>query len=235
LEVTNKMVEYEFQIITLILNEHQCHKFSRIARDKDIRGGTAIIGKGTVSNATLNLFGIKSQKREIVSIMVEKEKAKELLDYFTEELQLDEPGHGIAYVTPAVVAEEIINIRQDTAQSMTEGESMYKKMTVIVNRGMADTVMDIARKAGVKGGTVIHGRGTGSEFTEKLLGIEIVPEKELVIILMPEELVSKVASELYRELQLDVPGNGILFVEPVIEVRGLSVLHHDNNEDKNDD
>jgi len=224
-------VDFEFQIITLILSEHQCHKFSRIARDKDIRGGTVVIGKGTVSSATLNLFGIKSQKREIVSIMVEKERARKLLDYFTEELQLDEPGHGIAYVTPAMVAEEVI---KHTPQNM-EGDIMYKKMTVIVNRGMADTVMEIARNAGVKGGTVIHGRGTGSEFTEKLLGIEIVPEKELVIILMPEELVSKVASELYRELQLDVTGNGILFVEPVVEVRGLSDSHHDKDKTHKDE
>ncbi|WP_252891579.1 P-II family nitrogen regulator [Thermoclostridium stercorarium] len=105
-------------------------------------------------------------------------------------------------------------------------------MTVIVNRGMADSVMEIARKAGVKGGTVIHGRGTGSEFTEKLFGVEIVPEKELVIILMPSDLVSKVADELYRELQLDVPGNGILFVEPVAEVRGLADSHNKTNNEK---
>jgi nitrogen regulatory protein PII len=226
--------EYEFQIITLILSEQQCHRFSRIARDKDIHGGTAIIGKGTVNSATLNLFGIKSQRREIVSIMVEKERAKELLDYFAEELQLNEPGHGIAYVTYATLAEQIINGKQDTlniAQNM-EGDSMYKKMTVIVNRGMADIVMEIARKAGVKGGTVIHGRGTGSEFTEKLFGVEIVPEKELVIILMPSDLVSKVADELYRELQLDVPGNGILFVEPVAEVRGLADSHNKTNNEK---
>ena len=30
---------------------------------------------------------------------------------------------------------------------------MYKKLTVIVNRGMAEDVMEIARKSGVTGGT----------------------------------------------------------------------------------
>ena len=80
----------------------------------------------------------------------------------------------------------------------------------------------------------MHGRGTGSEFTEKLFGIEIVPEKELVIILMPSELVNKVVNDLYRELELDVPGNGILFVEPVVEVRGLSDSHHINKDTVSD-
>lgn len=104
---------------------------------------------------------------------------------------------------------------------------MYKKLTVIVNRGMADTVMEIARKSGVKGGTVMHGRGTASDSHAKLFGVEIVPEKELVIILLPDEIVDKVVNDLYQELQLNIPGNGILFAEPVEEVRGLAE-HHNN-------
>lgn len=229
-------IEYRYLIITLILSEHQCHKFGRIAKEKDIRGGVVVLGKGTVNSATLNLLGIKSQKKEIVSILVNKEKATEFMDYFSKELQLNEPGHGIAYTTPAIIADQIINNKQgtwNTVQSM-EVDNMYIKLTVIVNRGMADSVMDIARKSGVKGGTTMHGRGTGSEFTEKLFGIEIVPEKELVIILMPSELVNKVVNDLYRELELDVPGNGILFVEPVVEVRGLSDSHHINKDTVSD-
>jgi nitrogen regulatory protein PII len=195
-----------------------------MAKEKDIRGGVVVLGKGTVNSATLNLLGIKSQKKEIVNIMVEREKANELLDYFAKELQLNEPGHGIAFTTSAIIADQIIKNGESACNTahIMEGDVMYKKLTVIVNRGMADTVMDIARKSGVTGGTVMHGRGTGSEFTEKLFGIEIVPEKELVVILMPAELVSRVVDDLYRELELDTPGNGILFVEPVVEVRGLA-------------
>lgn len=230
--VMSKMsIDNKYLIMTLILSEHQCHKLERIAKEKGIHGGMALLGKGTVSSTTLNLLGIKSQKREIVNFLVEKEEAEELLDYFTKELQLNEPGHGIAYTTNAIIADQILNKKQDSSNTVqvVEGkENMFKKLTVIVNRGMSDIVMDIARKSGVKGGTIIHGRGTGSEFTEKLLGIQIVPEKELVIILMPDELVDKVVNDLYHELQLDVPGNGILFVEPVVEVRGLSDSHQSN-------
>jgi len=105
---------------------------------------------------------------------------------------------------------------------------MYKKLTVVVNRGLAEDVMDIALKSGVKGGTVLHGRGTGSEFTAKLLGMEIEPEKELVVILMPSELIEKVVNDLFVGLQLDNPGNGVLFVEPIVEVRGLFDTHLNN-------
>ena len=51
--------------------------------------------------------------------------------------------------------------------------------------------------------------------------MEIEPEKELVIILTPKDLVDKVVSALTEELDLNEPGKGILFIEPVVDIRGL--------------
>lgn len=233
-QMNDQTAHNAFLIMTLILSEQQCHKFVQIAKEKDIRGGIVVLGKGTVKNATLNLLGIKNQKKEIINILLEKEKGKEMLDYFTNELQLDQPGHGIAYTTSVITAGQIISNKQGTWNDMQgmEGDSMFKKLTVVVNRGVAGDVMDIARKSGVTGGTIMHGRGTGSEYTAKLLGMEIEPEKELVMILMPSGLVDKVVNDLYQELQLDLPGNGILFVEPVAEVRGLVDSHRSNKDAK---
>jgi len=225
-QISEPVIEHQFLKMTLILSENQCHRFAHIAKEKDIRSVIIILGKGTVKSTALNLLGIKSQRKEIVNIILEKEKAKEMLDYFTKELKLHEPGHGIIYTTPVITAGQIIHNRQEASWNTVQGmeeKSMFKKLTVVVNRGMAEDVMDIARKSGAKGGTIIHGRGTGSDFVEKCFGMEIEPEKELVIILMPSDLVGQVVKNLYQELQLDVAGNGILFVEPVLEVRGLVI------------
>lgn len=221
--------EHPFLTMTLVLGEHQCQKFVRLAKEKGLRRGIIVLGKGTVRSAALNLLGIKTQKVEIVSILVEEGNSKELLDYFCNELDLLEPGNGIVYTTRVTLGKQIMSNAQgtwNTAQGM-EVESMFKKLTVVVNRGMAEDVMDIARKSGVKGGTIMHGRGT--EFAAKLFGMEIEPEKELVMILMPSDLVDNVVNVLFQELQLDVPGNGILFVEPIVEVRGLFGSHCDSN------
>lgn len=219
-------------ILTLILDEHQSQRFIRIAKDKGIRDGIIVLGRGTVASAVLNLLGIKSQKKEIISILLEREQSEEALDFFTRELQLDKPGHGIAYTSPVTVASQIADKVQDTlsATQGVEGESMFKKLTVVVNRGMAEDVMEIARRSGVRGGTIMHGRGTGLESTIKLFGMEIEPEKELVMILMPSNLVDKVVSDLSSELKMDLPGNGILFVESVVDVRGLFESHHNNKD-----
>ena len=105
---------------------------------------------------------------------------------------------------------------------------MFKKLTVVVNRAWQRSNGYYAIRR--HGGTIMHGRGTGSEFTTKLLGMEIEPEKELVMILMPNDLIDKVVNDLFQELQLNNPGNGILFVEPVLDVRGLFGSHRKNND-----
>lgn len=98
---------------------------------------------------------------------------------------------------------------------------MFKKLTVIVDRGVSNDVMDIALKAGVRGGTILHGRGSGAESVTNLFGVEIEPEKELVVILLPDDLVDKVVQALTKDLRLHETGKGILFVEPILDTRGL--------------
>ena len=206
-----KPIGHQFQILTLILSEHQCNKCVHLAREKGICGGLVTIGRGTVNSSVLNLLGIKSQKREIVSFLLEQDKARELLDCLTEQLQLHKHGHGIAYLTSVLVVKQGAcreQVANDTKQGVEE-EGMYKKLTVIVDRGMAEDVMDIARKAGVGGGTIMHGRGVGAEHTTKLFGIEIEPEKELVLILTQSSLIDKVMDALSQELRIEEPERGL--------------------------
>ncbi len=217
------ITEQPLLIMTLILDEQKCHRCIKIAKERGVRGGITIICKGTVKSTVLNLLGIKSQKKEIINFLIEQNKAEELIGEFTTALRLTEPGHGIIYTTPVILASRIIDRKQVIVKTVgyEEENGMFKKLTVIVDRGMADEVMDIAHQLGVKGGTIMHGRGTGAEHTAKLFGIEIEPEKELVMILMPSGLIDKVVDELFHKLKLEDAGNGILFVEPVIGVRGL--------------
>lgn len=56
-----------------------------------------------------------------------------------------------------------------------------------VNQGHTDAVMDTARKAGARGGTVIRARWAGSEESEKLYGITLQQEKEVIAIVSSGE------------------------------------------------
>lgn len=92
----------------------------------------------------------------------------------------------------------------------------------VVNAGFSEAVMDAAKEFGARGGTVIRARGTANSESEKLFGITIEPEKEIVMILVTSDIKDNILHALYREVGLKTPGQGIAFSMPVDNVVGLS-------------
>ena len=59
---------------------------------------------------------------------------------------------------------------------------------VIVNKGFSSEVMDVARAHGATGGTILSGKGTGGEKAQKFFAMSLQEEKEVVMILVKEEI-----------------------------------------------
>ena len=91
----------------------------------------------------------------------------------------------------------------------------------IVNVGFADEVMDKARKCGVKGGTIIHGRGTANKSAEQFFDISFSGEKEIVLMVVDSEIKDNVLKAIYEGVGLDSKGQGIAFSLPVEASVGL--------------
>lgn len=163
-----------------------------------------------------------AQDRAIVNILMENTAAEALLDTLTDQLHLHKPNHGIAYMAQVSTMGKC-PAAQEEGESKGEDNAIFKKLTIVVNLGMADDIMDIARAAGARGGTILHGRGTGAAYTEKLFGIAIEPEKEWIVILVPTAMADRVIAALEEAHDFESPGNGILFVEDVSDVRGVVV------------
>jgi len=99
---------------------------------------------------------------------------------------------------------------------------MHLSVTVI-DRGNGASVIRAAREAGAEGATTLLGAGTGIHETKKLLGIPIQPEKDVVLILAPQEIMPRVVDAIESLCDLDKPATGVSFVVPVLDVRGI---HH---------
>ena len=98
----------------------------------------------------------------------------------------------------------------------------HEVIICIVNSGFSEAVMDAARELGARGGTVIRGRGTANAEAEKLYGIAIQPEKEIVMILVDSAIKNDILHALYKAVGLQTPGQGIAFAMPVEDVVGIS-------------
>ena len=100
---------------------------------------------------------------------------------------------------------------------------MHDLILTIVDRGYADDVMDAAKAAGARGGTILNARGTGAQEAQKFFGIIVQPEKELVMILAEHELKNAIMTAICEKHGITSAGKGICFSLPVESVVGLHV------------
>lgn len=105
---------------------------------------------------------------------------------------------------------------------MAEKEK-FEVVVVIVNEGHSEKVMDAAREAGARGGTIAHARGSGTKDIEKKYGIVITPQKEMIYILVNEKIRDAVMSAVNKAAGLDTLGQGIVFSLPVDNVSGIKL------------
>jgi len=101
----------------------------------------------------------------------------------------------------------------------------YELIIVIVDKGMADDVIDSAREGGAEGATVLYGRGSGIHEKAKFFGIIIEPEKEIVLIMVEEQIRDDVLEAVDKGIDLGKPGNGVAFVLDISKVTGISHIH----------
>jgi len=107
----------------------------------------------------------------------------------------------------------------------------YDLIVTIVNKSLADTVVEASKKAGAEGGTIIYGRGTGIHEKKMLFSMMIEPEKEIVLTLIRNKKTQAVLDSIVTETKLNEPGNGIAFV---LEVEATSgICHAINAENEN--
>ena len=97
----------------------------------------------------------------------------------------------------------------------------YEAIICIVNNGFTDLVMEAAKSAGARGGTVISGRGTGNKDAEEFFGVMVTPDKEIVIILVPKAIRDDVLTAVNQGAGMNTRGMGIAFSLPVSNVIGL--------------
>ena len=99
----------------------------------------------------------------------------------------------------------------------------YRLIVGIVNRGFETAAMDAARSTGATGGTLINARGAGAREAEKAFGIAVQPEKEIVLILSPEEKCPGIMKAVVEKVGLNTAGAGICFTLPVDSVLGVTM------------
>lgn len=98
-----------------------------------------------------------------------------------------------------------------------------KAIYIIVNAGFAEDIIDLVRKAGAGGATIINARGAGP-VQQEILGISIDSEKEMVLCVAEAEVAERIVVAVKEKSGSKSPANGFCFMMPVERATSVSKL-----------
>ena len=212
-----------------IVNPKEMKKLVEISRKLEITMGVVFLGHGTAVQSMLDLLGIESNEKRVAVMIVSPEKTRELIREEKKQMFIGVPGHGIVVSVPIksigggkTVA--YLNQDQQSAKYVPELNYSYELILAIANEGRTDMVMNAARSAGATGGTVLHGKGTGSEEEAKFYKVSIAQEKEVIMIVARAEQKAAIMQAILRKAGPDSEAGTIVFSLPVSEVAGFGMF-----------
>ncbi|MDY0236118.1 MAG: P-II family nitrogen regulator [Gudongella sp.] len=214
-------IKPNYQLINIIVDFGKASRILHKAKQLGIPGGTVCLAAGTVNHGFLNFLGLRDTRKEIIYMVADKRFSSEVLEILNKEFEFYKPNHGIAYTTDIGQVIGTRLIRFDKCEDEGD-ENMHQLINVIVDRGKAEVVIEAATEVGSKGGTIINARGSGVHETQKLFGMEVEPEKEIVVIIAKIEDAEAIVENITLKIDISKPGNGIIYTQNVNKVYGLA-------------
>lgn len=204
-------------------------KLTEICSELGLRIVVSLHGRGTAVRSMLDILGIEDNEKRVILTIANRKKTKEFIREQKRRLFIGVPGHGVAVAVPIksigggkTVA--FLNGEQQIAKYTPELNYAYELITVIANEGRSDLVMNAARSAGAKGGTVLHGKSTGAKDSEKFYNISISGEKEVILIVAEAAQKSEIMRSILKNAGPDSEAGAIVFSMPVSEVAGFGMF-----------
>ena len=200
------------KLLVSIVDRNQGDKLVSIGKEAGATGGTVLLGRGTARNDLLQLLGLGDSSKDLVLTLASPDTADRITHALQSSPWVQKKVKGILFsIDVRALHRASVLTLADRDNSMSTTQQSHELITVIVNAGYAEDIISVAHKAGATGGTVLHGRGTAREEDSTVLGITIVPEKDILLILAPADNSRQILEAIRNTQCLREPGMGIAF------------------------
>lgn len=191
------------------------------------------LGFGTATREHLSLYDLEETEKSVITAVASGPSVKALIKAAKRKLFIDIPGNGVIASIPM----KSINGR-NTLEMLTEGQTLEGKVpdmnfdheliVVILNDGYSDVVMEAARSAGARGGTVFHAKGTGKAPSKLFHGVSLADEKDIIYILASQKQKSDIMKSINESCGVSTKVGAVSFSLPVSEVAGIRAFDEEN-------
>ena len=216
------------KLIITFMDRNRGDYLVQISKQAGARGGTIITGRSLAENRFLQMLSLADINQDVI-LTITGQETSQVLQAISEASRLAPKKLG-GLAIALDISGMLFRVPEPTGdlsyQSENTMESGYKLLSVIINHGFADDIMAEARKAGAKGGTIINGRGTGTEEDVKFYGISLVPEKEMLLIVASNDTVPAILEAINNLSCINKPGSGVVFylnIEHFLPLGGITI------------
>lgn len=187
-------------------------------------------GLGTASSELLDVLGFGTAERDIIFSMSEEGRIRKLLYDLNNDLRETVQAKGIVFsvsltginsLVAAKLFENIENMDEEGEERMAE-QSQNSLILVIVNQGHTDKVMETAKRAGARGGTILRARFNGTEESKQFYGITLQAEKEIIMMLATNQTRNLIMESVNREHGVNAEAGALICSMAVEQVVRLS-------------
>lgn len=221
-----------FRLLMLITNPKPSLTASDLLLEHNIPIHYNINAIGTASSEMADILNLGSSEKRLLVSFLTKQTADDILIKMYHKLHLGAVNGGIAFTVPLNAMTKhaqrmMTDIDEKNEEKYRKGEVImtdteYAMITVMVEMGYSEEVMNAARGAGARGGTVIHSRGVENSEASAVWGISLQEEKEIVIILAPEDKKTAIMKAIGELCGVNSEAKGIVMSLPIDHVIGIN-------------
>ena len=215
--------------LVTITDRRTTDAFLKLYEEQGLNVSLRTVGAGTAVQDVLATLGLERSEKAVLLSIVTADTWPRIQKALRHQMQIDVPGTGIAFIIPVssiggkrallfLTEHQKLTLKEES----TLKDTRYELLLVIANQGYTGSIMDAARAEGAGGGTVIHAKGTGMEGAARFLGVDLVNEKEVVLIVSRTAQKNQIMSAIMKNA--DAKAGAIVFSLPVTDTAGLRLI-----------
>ncbi|WP_320129791.1 P-II family nitrogen regulator [uncultured Sphaerochaeta sp.] len=202
--------------LVCIAEKNEAENLMTLAKAAGSTGGTIFSVRGTASSNFLSFLCLGDSRKEMLITVVDDQHFLSVFKAITEDSHTKK---GLCLSLPCI--RTYMNQTTNPIEGAQAMQNKWEMIQVICSSGYADDIMAAARKAGAGGGTIVDGRGTSKPDDVTFFGASLVPEKEMLMIVVEQEKAEDVFSAIVSLPCLQQPGSGIAYSLPVEKFANL--------------
>ena len=181
-------------------------------------------GTGTATSEIMDILGLGSSEKDVLLSLTSDGIAGRLLYELDNDLRGSTGTSGLVFTVPVTglsnLVASLITYQTENLKHGNGGLSSMERtenslILAVCNLGCTDDVMDTAKKAGARGGTVIKARLAGLEELEQAYDMHLTDEKEIVAIVVPTDQRSTIMDAVNAEHGLRSEAQTLLCSVPI--------------------